>query len=56
MYLLHMNANKSKETRVKEVPFSCKNPTKKPAKYLFCDSNAALVRHSQAQKMHLDQL
>ena len=27
-----------------------KNSTYKPAKYLLCDSMAALVRHNQAQK------
>ena len=30
--------------------FLLKNPTHKLAKYLLCDSMAALVRHNQAQK------
>ena len=35
---------------IKVLGFLPKNPTYKPAKYLLCDSMAALVRHSQAQK------
>ena len=43
MVVLHRGINKV-------WGFLPKNPNKKSAKYLFSDSMAALVRHSQAQK------